>query len=58
MLVPSMLPAIRPEEVDEEYRVISKRPLYTRFIIFKQATTPPGFWSRLLSRVMHSVQER
>ena len=57
VLVPSMLPAIRPKEVDEVYKVISKKPLYTRFIIFKQAATPPGFWSRLLSRVMHSVQK-
>ena len=57
VLIPSMLPAIRPREVDEEYTEISKRPLYTRFIIFKQATIPPGFWSRLLSRVMHSVQK-
>ena len=52
-----MLPIICPKELDEEYWEVSKRPLYTRFIIFKKATTPPGFWSQLLSRIMHSVQK-
>ncbi len=57
VLVPSMLDLNRPKEVEEEYHELKSKPLYTRFIIFKQATTPPGFWSRLLSRVMHSVQK-
>ena len=57
LLVPSMLPAIRPKEVDEEYRKVIKKPHYSRFIIFKQTATPPDFWSRLLSRIMHSVQK-
>ena len=57
VLVPSMLPASCPKEVEEEFREASKKPLYTRYIIFKNANTPPGFWSRLLSRIMHSVQK-
>ena len=57
VLVPSMLPAICPKEVEEEFGEASKKPLYTRYIIFKNANTPPGFWSRLLSRIMHSVQK-
>ena len=57
VLVPSMLPASCPKEVEEEFREANKKPLYTRYIIFKNANTPPGFWSRLLSRIMHSVQK-
>ncbi len=57
VLVPSMLDPDRPKEVEEQYVQLSSKPMYTRFIIFKQATTPPGFWSRLLSRIMHSVQK-
>ena len=57
VLVPSMLPASCPKEVEEEYREAKKKPYYKRLIIFKDANTPPGFWSRLLSRIMHSVQK-
>ena len=57
VLVPSMLPASCPKEVEEEYREEKKKPYYKRLIIFKDANTPPGFWSRLLSRIMHSVQK-
>ncbi len=52
MLVPSMLPVTSPEEDD-----VGSEPLYTRYIIFPKANTPPGFWSRLLSRMMHMVQK-
>ena len=57
VLVPSMLPASCPKGVEEEFKETNKKPLYTRYIIFKNANTPPGFWSRLLSRIMHSVQK-
>ena len=57
VLIPSILPAIRPKEVDEECKEIYKKPLYTRFFIFKQANSPLGFWSKLLSRIMYSVQK-
>ena len=57
VLVPSMLPASCPKEVEEEYKEVSKKPLYTRYIVFKESTTPLGFWSRLLSRIVHSVSK-
>ena len=51
MLIPSMLLSTSPHEE------ASTEPLYTRYIVFTKAATPPGFWSRLLSRIMHSVQK-
>lgn len=52
VLVPSML----PEEVPDDLRKDRRDELvHSRYIIFNSANTPPGFWSRLLSRVMHSV---
>ena len=55
VLIPSMLPDIRPESFEEEES--ADPPLYSRFIMFNAADTPPGFWSRLLSRIMHSVPQ-
>ena len=57
VLIPSMLPVSHPEELNCELEQLFQKPLYTRYIIFTKSTTPPGFWSRLLSRIMHSVQK-
>ena len=51
ILIPSMLPEQRPLDLFFEDR----QPLYTRYFKFESASTPPGFWSRLLSRIMHTV---
>lgn len=55
ILIPSMLPDTRPTNVDIEDE--QDVPFYSRFIIFNSNETPPGFWSRLLSRIMHSVSK-
>ena len=57
VLIPSMLPVDRPKRVDEEDEKLKGVLVYTRFVIFSSADTPPGFWSRLLSRIMHSVPQ-
>ena len=54
ILIPSMLPDEKPREFEDE-KSDNKEPVYSRFVIFSSANTPPGFWSRLLSRIMHSV---
>ena len=53
ILIPSLLSEVRPEGVDisETCRV----PFYTRMVIFNSPITPAGFWSRLISRVMHAI---
>ena len=51
ILIPSMLPDIRPLGTDRP----SDQVCYERQIIFP-IPTPPGFWSRLLARVMHTLQ--
>ena len=48
-----MLPEERPKDVDIEDN--QEQPFYACYIIFNTAKTPPGLWSRLLSRIMHSV---
>ena len=53
ILIPSMLPEERPKDVDIEDN--QEQPFYARYVIFNTAETPPGLWSRLLSRIMHSV---
>ena len=53
ILVPSMLPENRPSDLVFD----DKQPFYSRYLEFKAAKTPPGFWSRLLSRIMHSVMQ-
>ena len=50
MLVPSMLPEEIPSDLVEH-----EKPVHSRIIIFNAANTPPGFWSRLLSRIIHSI---
>ena len=49
-----MLPDERPTEFENE-KADNKEPVYSRFVMFSSANTPPGFWSRLLSRIMYSV---
>ena len=52
VLIPSMLMDERPKEFqDESYEEL----VYSRFVLFDSANTPPGFWSRILSRIMHSI---
>ena len=51
ILIPSMLPDVRPLGTDRP----SDQVCYERQIIFP-ISTPPGFWSRLLARVMHALQ--
>ena len=54
ILIPSMLPDERPEEADITDE--KSAPLYIRFINF-QSPSPPGFWSRLISRIMHTISQ-
>ena len=54
LLIPSMLLDERPAEFEDETPE-RKVLVYSRFIMFSSNNTPPGFWSRLLSRIMHSV---
>ena len=53
ILIPSMLPDARPSDVNIEDD--HEEPFYFRYVVFRANETPPGFWSRLLSRIMHSV---
>ena len=53
ILIPSLLPELRPEGVDVNEK--NGVPLYTRLFIFNRSTTPSGFWSRLISRIMHAI---
>ena len=64
ILIPSMLPEKRPDIVAEEEP--DDKSCYKRFILFcpsivqgqtYRRPTPPGFWSRLLSRIMNAVKE-
>ena len=55
ILVPSMLSEVRPVGID--ITEMNDEPLYIRNIIFTSSTTPPGFWSRLISRIMHSIPQ-
>ena len=53
ILVPSMLPEETPDDLQKDGQKVE--PVHSRYIIFNSANTPPGFWSRLLSRIMHSI---
>ena len=55
ILIPSMLPEERPKDIDIEED--QKVPFFCRYIVFNSSETPPGFWSRLLSRIMHTVSK-
>jgi serine/threonine protein kinase/GTPase SAR1 family protein len=58
VLIPSMLPEERPKDLKMEgSNRESSSPVYSRYIMFNSADTPPGFWNRLLSRIMHSIPQ-
>ena len=56
ILIPSMLPDERPKQLVQNI-FDDTHPMYLRYIIFNSADTPPGFWSRLLSRLIHSFSK-
>ena len=51
ILIPSMLPDVRPVGTDRP----SDQVCHERQILFP-IPTPPGFWSRLIARVIHTLQ--
>ena len=55
ILVPSMLSDVRPDGID--VTEMNGEPLYIRHVFFTSSTTPPGFWSRLISRIMHTIPQ-
>ena len=64
ILIPSMLPEKRPDIVTRQQ--LDDKSFYKRFILFRPSMaqgqayrrpTPPGLWSRLLSRIMNTVKE-
>ena len=55
ILIPSLLPDTRPEGIDN--LVTGSELVHTRCILFEGSTTPRGLWSRLISRIMHSVSQ-
>ena len=60
VLIPSMLPEKCPDGVAQQQPDFKNS--YKRFILFcrnsgLRCPTPPGFWSRLLSRIMNTIKE-
>ena len=64
ILIPSMLPEKRPDIVAQQQ--LDDKNCFKRFILFHPGKaqgqcfccpTPPGLWSRLLSRIMNTVKE-
>ena len=53
ILIPSLLPEVRPDGIG--LNETNGVPPYTRLVIFNTPTTPSGFWSRLISRIMHAI---
>ena len=53
LLIPCFLPSVRPATVD----VSNKESIYHRKFKFCNSITPPGLWSRLLSRLINTVPE-
>ena len=53
LLIPSMLPNERHNIF--QVKQAEKEAVYTRIVVFGCANTPPGFWSRLLAKIMYSV---
>ena len=53
ILIPSMLPEEKPSDLTDMYS--HTEPVHSRIVIFNSANIPPGFWSRLISRIMHSI---
>ena len=56
VLIPSMLPQERPKHLSSS-TPLKEGLVYSRYILFNEADTPPGFWDRLLSRIMHSIPQ-
>ena len=54
VLIPSMLPKDRPKYLGKGK---DEGLVYSRYIMFNSADTPPGFWDCLLSRIMHSIPQ-
>ena len=54
ILIPSMLPDRRVEDIDDKQPIRRER-IYSRHIHINLAGTYPGFWRHLLSRIMHAV---
>ena len=66
VLIPCMLPEKRPNGMTLEQQHFYDKSCYKRFILFQSTghegqnwhcLTPPGFWSRLLSRIMNTVKK-
>eukprot|EP00731_Ephydatia_muelleri_P005062 Em0002g1238a len=57
LLIPSMLSDIRPRDLDSIFAIDADEMIFTRYIVFDSLNTPPGFWSRLISRIMHAVPQ-
>jgi len=53
ILVPSLLPKDRPDSLEE---ASMDEQCYRRYIVFHHST-PPGLWSRLLSRIMNFIPD-
>ena len=53
LLIPSFLPSVRPAIAD----VSNKEHINHRHFVFCDSVTPPGLWSRLLSRLMNTIAE-
>ncbi len=56
VLMPCMLPNERPKNLIEDH-FAEAVPAYSRYITFNSIDTPPGFWSRLLSKMMFSIPQ-
>ena len=56
VLIPSKLSDNRPHDIEFDSKKSECVKLaYSRLILFNSNIVPMGFWSRLLSRIMHSV---
>ena len=53
VLIPSMLATTKPKHTTNEEGKDS--PVYSHYILFNSTDTPPGFWRRLLSHIIHFV---
>ena len=51
LLIPSMLPNTKPPDISIPAGV----PYLRRHIVFTDGFIPPGFWSRMIARIMHSI---
>ena len=50
-LIPSMLPSVKPPNIDNP----AGAHCLQRHIVFMDNLTPPGFWCRMIARIIHSV---